>query len=203
MKQAVTAHKPKPIALTFDDGPSEWTRPLLDLLAWHHARATFFVLGQHIVEHESVLRLAITHGHEIAVPGWDHRPVDELSRSEIEEHLSRTGALVLLAGAKQVRWWRPPWHRTTPQALDAAEALGLSYCGVTLDTFDVNRSADVIVKTVQDDVAPRAIVGLHDGVASNGNHETPHRRNTVEAVERLLVSMSGPWSFVTVSELLA
>jgi peptidoglycan/xylan/chitin deacetylase (PgdA/CDA1 family) len=33
------------LALTFDDGPSEWTPSILDLLAEHDARATFFILG--------------------------------------------------------------------------------------------------------------------------------------------------------------
>ena len=41
------------LALTFDDGPSPWTIEILDLLAEHGARATFFVLGANIAGRES------------------------------------------------------------------------------------------------------------------------------------------------------
>ena len=58
------------IALTFDDGPSPWTAPILDLLAEHSARATFFVLGANIAWRESTLRRAVEEGHELGVHGW-------------------------------------------------------------------------------------------------------------------------------------
>jgi peptidoglycan/xylan/chitin deacetylase (PgdA/CDA1 family) len=46
------------IALTFDDGPSEWTEPILDLLADHDAYATFFVVGSAVEGREATLERA-------------------------------------------------------------------------------------------------------------------------------------------------
>ena len=47
------------LALTFDDGPSEWTPSILDLLAEHDARATFFILGANVSGREHTLRRAL------------------------------------------------------------------------------------------------------------------------------------------------
>ena len=52
--------------MTFDDGPSEKLTPeLLDILAAHHIRATFFVIGQNAIEHPEILQRAVREGHEI------------------------------------------------------------------------------------------------------------------------------------------
>src|SRR5947207_9423850 len=61
------------IALTFDDGPHPTLTPkLLDLLAAHHMKATFFVIGQNAVDHPDILRRAMREGHEIANHSWSH-----------------------------------------------------------------------------------------------------------------------------------
>ncbi len=202
MKQAVTANYRKRIALTLDDGPSEWTVPILDLLDAHDAHATFFVLGAHIPGHEAAIARMVAEGHELGVHGFDHKRVEDLDAAEISEQLAATCELLVRAGVERLRWWRPPWHRVTRDAAKAAAGLGLAYCRSTVETYDVNRTADRIAKVVYDEVADGSIVGMHDGIASNGNHETPHRENTVRAVERILRTMSDSYKFVTVSELL-
>ena len=57
------------IALTFDDGPSQWTPAILDLLAAAGARATFFVLGQAIDGREDLLRRIASEDHELGNHG--------------------------------------------------------------------------------------------------------------------------------------
>src|SRR5438067_830956 len=55
------------IAMTFDDGPSATLTPkLLDLLAAHHIKATFFVIGENVAEHPEIVARAAQEGHEIA-----------------------------------------------------------------------------------------------------------------------------------------
>ncbi len=201
MKRVAPANTKKRVALTFDDGPSKWTIPILDLLAHHRAHATFFVLGVNCGHDVALVRM-INEGHEIAVHGWDHKPVEELQPADIIDRLAKTCEMISMNGDTVLRWWRPPWHRVTPAAAAAAGELGLSYCRTTVDTYDVNRTTDRIVKTIYDEVADGSIIGMHDGIASNGNHETPHRDNTVRAVARILVTMSDSYKFVTVSELL-
>src|SRR5262245_23726401 len=61
------------IAMTFDDGPSATLTPkLLDLLAAHHIKATFFVIGENVAEHPEIVARAASEGHEIASHSWSH-----------------------------------------------------------------------------------------------------------------------------------
>ncbi len=190
-------------ALTFDDGPSEWTDPILDTLQSYGAHGTFFILGSHAEGNLPLLWRTIGEGHEVGVHGWDHRPCDKLTPDEIYEQLARTYGQIQAAGAASVRWWRPPWHLVTPQAAAAAETVGLSYCGVTIDGYDVNRTWRRIVDDIERDIQDGSIIGLHDGVAANGNMDMPHRKNTVQTVAQLLHRFRKSYEFVTVSELLA
>jgi peptidoglycan/xylan/chitin deacetylase (PgdA/CDA1 family) len=53
------------VALTFDDGPSESTPALLEVLAEHNVRATFFMCGKNVRRCASVARQVAAQGHEI------------------------------------------------------------------------------------------------------------------------------------------
>lgn len=81
--------KQKVIALTIDDGPSDCTEEIRDILEQYGAKATFFLIGSHIVRHEetttSLLRQLVLHGHELA----NHAMHDEPSRSLTEAELKR------------------------------------------------------------------------------------------------------------------
>ena len=69
-----SVHVDRPyIAMTFDDGPSAALTPkLLDLLAAHHIKATFFVIGENVAEHPEIVARAAHEGHEIASHSWSH-----------------------------------------------------------------------------------------------------------------------------------
>src|SRR5215471_21580396 len=69
------------IAMTFDDGPSATLTPkLLDILAAHHIKATFFVLGEMVAEHPEILARAAREGHEIASHSWSHPNLAKMSQ---------------------------------------------------------------------------------------------------------------------------
>ncbi|GAT70401.1 polysaccharide deacetylase [Planomonospora sphaerica] len=109
------------VALTFEDGPDpRWTPRLLDVLAEHGAKATFFAVGARIAENPALTRRIIAEGHEIgnhsyvhpdpaAVPGW---------RLRLELSLTQKA----LAGAAGVytRLARPPYS-SSPAALTDAQ----------------------------------------------------------------------------------
>lgn len=58
--------------LTFDDGPSEYTEELLDLLAMYHMKATFFMLDGEMKRQPEVVRRIITEGHAVGLHGVSH-----------------------------------------------------------------------------------------------------------------------------------
>src|SRR3989442_6464090 len=60
-------------ALTFDDGPHAASTPqLLEILARHQARATFFMLGQFALQYPELVRRIAQAGHAIGNHSWDH-----------------------------------------------------------------------------------------------------------------------------------
>ena len=79
------------IAMTFDDGPSATlTSKLLDLLAAHHIKATFFVIGEKIAEFPEIVARAAREGHEIASHSWSHPNLAKMSQESVRSQLQRT-----------------------------------------------------------------------------------------------------------------
>jgi len=63
----------KAVILTFDDGPGLRLTPvILNMLEKHDAKATFFLLGQHIAGREEIVRRIVSDGHEICSHGYEH-----------------------------------------------------------------------------------------------------------------------------------
>lgn len=87
------------IYLTFDDGPSEYTEQLLDLLKAHHMKATFFMLGPEMERYPEVVKRIVEEGHAVGVHGISHEkdifykgiqgPVNEMNEAnDILEEIS-------------------------------------------------------------------------------------------------------------------
>jgi peptidoglycan/xylan/chitin deacetylase (PgdA/CDA1 family) len=102
------------IALTFDDGPSATLTPkLLDLLAAHHMKATFFVVGQNAADHPDILRRAVREGHEIANHSWSHPNLGKMSDEAVRRELQKTDDAIFAAIGKRPTLLRPPYGSIT------------------------------------------------------------------------------------------
>ena len=96
------------IALTFDDGPSPKITPaLLDLLARHQIKATFFVNGIHLENHPALAQRAIREGHLLCNHTYQHENMAFRSRSFIRQDLLRTDSLLRLIGQQDLYFYRP------------------------------------------------------------------------------------------------
>src|SRR5467141_4818961 len=79
------------IAMTFDDGPSAMLTPkLLDLLAAHHIKATFFLIGQNVAENPEIVAREAREGHEIGSHTWSHANVAKMSDDGVRGQLRKT-----------------------------------------------------------------------------------------------------------------
>ncbi|MFF8861059.1 polysaccharide deacetylase family protein [Streptomyces sp. NPDC015139] len=114
------------VALTFDDGPDPESTPrFLDALDDLGTRATFFVLGEHLVRHPGLARETVARGHELAVHGWTHdrpwRPAPGRDSAEI----ARTVRAVRDVTGRRPQWYRPPYGILTSGRWAAARRAGL------------------------------------------------------------------------------
>src|ERR1700686_5907866 len=60
------------VALTFDDGPSEDTERILDVLSAYNLRATFFMLGRQVELFPQVARRVVDEGHDLGNHSSSH-----------------------------------------------------------------------------------------------------------------------------------
>jgi peptidoglycan-N-acetylglucosamine deacetylase len=175
------------IAFTFDDGPDPVTTPrVLDLLSEHGARATFFVVGERAARHPDLVRRIVAEGHAIGSHTYHHSHAFHfLSPARMREEVRRgVDAIAAVTGAPPTLF-RPPQGLRTPLLARALDSLDDLVC-VTwtergLDTF--GRAASAIVRRLEPEVRPSAILTLHDGGGLGG---TTDRSPTVEAVASLL-----------------
>ncbi len=178
---------PNAIAFTFDDGPDpQWTPRVLDLLALHGARATFFVVGQRAAEHPDLVRRIVAEGHAIGSHTYGHSHGFHFSsarrmRSEI---VAGVEAVTAIAGVRPTLF-RPPQGLRTPMLRDALRTLdGLVCVTWTERGLDaMGRAASAIVARLERSLRPGAILTLHDGAGLGG---TSDRSPTVEALAKLL-----------------
>ena len=195
----------KPVAITFDDGPSQWTAAILDALRTHSARATFFVLGERVDGAEDVLVQAVHDGHELGNHTFTHPSCSTLDTDELADELERTQARIESAVGVRPVIVRPPYGDGA-EAVDAvATALGLGATILWSAQADdwLEPPADAIAQGVLDAVEPGAIVLLHDGFSSRASPHHNTRQPTVDAVRQLVPELiAAGYELVTVSELL-
>src|SRR6266540_1541560 len=87
-----TALEPVPgakrVALTFDDGPSQWTPMVRELLREHEGRATFFLIGARVREHPEEVRKIVAHGHEVGSHTLTHPRLTEIPDDEVRAEIA-------------------------------------------------------------------------------------------------------------------
>lgn len=97
------------IALTFDDGPHPVHTPrLLDDLARYQLRATFFVIGENVRRHSSLVERMHAEGHEIGNHTWSHSEPKTTSAKALADEVRRTDDLLFQITGQIPRMMRPP-----------------------------------------------------------------------------------------------
>ncbi|MCL2868705.1 MAG: polysaccharide deacetylase family protein, partial [Candidatus Bathyarchaeota archaeon] len=196
----------KMIALTFDDGPSEYTDQLLDILSAYGAKASFFVVGEKIDTNLDVINKAHSQGCEILGHSWQHDDLTTLAPVAIRQDLQRTNDAIFNAIGVRPDMFRPTYFAYDDNVINAAENVGLALIINTIDsddwrfnedwasnpTWDTEIVADMIYDKIMSNVWDGDIVLCHDV------YET-----TVVAMERVVCDLIlNGYTLVTVSELL-
>jgi peptidoglycan-N-acetylglucosamine deacetylase len=198
-------HGPEEIALTFDDGPNpRWTPQLLELLAKHRIRATFFLIGRFAAAQRSLARQTFEAGHLIGNHTWTHPNLARTSPEQTHEELSRTSAELEQIIGSPVRYFRPPFGLRRPVTLRIARELGLIPVTWNIIGNDWNApSAEAIVARVNRLMERNQRGGYATNlVLHDGGHTTPEadRSLTVAAAGKLLSRYGTTHRFVTLDE---
>lgn len=123
----VAGRNPLEFALTYDDGPNERATPqLLDLLAAHEVRATFFVIGGFARQRPELLQRVHAAGHLIGNHTMTHAFLPLLSPARVQEQLAGCNAAIEDVLGAPVRFFRPPHGARRPDILRAGRRLGLN-----------------------------------------------------------------------------
>ena len=197
------------VALTFDDGPAEWTEPILGTLREANVRATFFVIGDAIPGREATLLRTASEGHEIGNHALVHRRLDvDLRLAEIQDELTATSQAIksVLGSAPVV--FRPPGFGCNELVREAAGACGFGWVvQASVWCADWNEESwETIADEILDHAELRsgAIIDLHDGRPPHESGSREDRLPTVAALTKIVPAMvERGFRFLTVSELLA
>jgi peptidoglycan/xylan/chitin deacetylase (PgdA/CDA1 family) len=192
------------VALSFDDGPDpEMTPQVLDVLAEHGVRATFFVIGKALAAHPAIGRRMAAEGHAIGNHSWQHSRWQNFysTRWHGEEIERGERAIAAVTDSNAAVLYRPPVGLKSGELAHAAWRRGLTLVAWSLHSRDT-RLADPqsIARRVLDRIRAGDIVLMHDG------HDLPGRtRPLCAAALRLILQglRDRGLECVTIPELLA
>ena len=193
------------MALTFDDGPNDpCTQQLLDLLAKHNAKATFFLIGKYARLRPEIARAIHAAGHSIGNHTYNHPNLIFVSAARLRRELDDCRKALEDAVGAPAPLFRPPFGGRRPNVMRTARKLGLETVMWSVTGYDWNaKAAGDIVRKVARQVDSRRrpqceIVLLHDGSHLGFGAD---RGRTVEATKVLLEKYSAEKKFVAVTEL--
>jgi peptidoglycan-N-acetylglucosamine deacetylase len=183
------------IAMTFDDGPSATLTPkLLDLLAAHHIKATFFVIGENVAEYPDIVARAAREGHEIASHSWSHPNLAKMSDEGVRRQLRQTDEAIKNATGTRPTLFRPPYGSITEREKRwIHDEFGYQIVLWDVDPYDWKRPGPAVVRNrILQETRPGSIVLSHD-----------IHPGTIEAMPSTFDALEAKgFKFVTVSELI-
>lgn len=182
----------KLVALTFDDGPSNVTERVLDILEEHQAIGTFYLIGNQITpDTHAILKRQISMGCEIANHSFTHSDMSTMSAEVIKDEIAKTTALIKEVIAQEPKFFRPPYIALSDTMYDSIDLPFI--CGVDSVDWNPNVTANERYQNVLNKVTDGAIVLMHD---------LENNYATLEALPHIIETLrENGYTFVTTSQL--
>ncbi|OIK12080.1 chitooligosaccharide deacetylase [Bacillus sp. MUM 116] len=192
----------KLVALTFDDGPHPYFTPqILDILAKHDAKATFFVAGNKVVRFPDLLKREVKEGHEIANHTF-HHIYGNITSAKLSSELEETDKMIKKFTGLKPSLYRPVGGFYNDVIINTALKNGKT---VVLWSWDqdsrdwANPPANQMCSYIKKGIRPGNIILFHDWHGS----EYTQTCSTVKALDNILDFLDKKgYKSVTVSELL-
>lgn len=152
------------IALTYDDGPHPVnTLKILETLEKYGAKATFFMVGENVVNNKEIPRKVIEQGSEIGTHTWNHANLNTLSSENITSQLTSSTNAIETSSGTSVKLFRPPYGNSNDAVKNVAKSQGKAIIIWSVDTEDwKSRDAKIVSEHVLNNVQSGDIVLMHD-----------------------------------------
>ncbi|MFI2206119.1 polysaccharide deacetylase family protein [Streptomyces sp. NPDC020192] len=185
----------KCVALTFDDGPTQYTAAVLDTLERQHSVATFFLIGPHALQYRSDVLRQQRDGDAIGDHTVTHPYLTRLPPARIDYELTTAAEQIASVTGHRPTLFRPPFGAWNAKVRAAAGAEGLSVVMWSVSSTDWKyHNAHLIEQRVLARVRPGSIIVLHDRYATTPP-AAPHIIHALKTRGYLLVTV--PEMFAT------
>lgn len=177
------------IALTFDDGPGEYTEELINCLVENNAKATFFMLGQNVEAYPEIAKELSDAGMELGNHSYSHPDLVTIGADVAAQQVSNTDAALKAATGFEATVMRPPggsFNDSVKAAIDHPLIIW------SIDTRDwATKSEDQTYQVVMDNAQDGSVVLMHD----------IHEWSVKAAIRMIPDLIAKGFKLVTVSEL--
>lgn len=184
----------KYIALTFDDGPSNVTNEILDILESNGIPGTFFLIGENIENFSDaslIMNRQIAMGCELCNHSYTHSDMTTLDADVIVKEISDTTGLIKSIAGKTPAFFRPPFISVNDTMHDVIDLPFI--CGLDSKDWDGNTTSDDRISNILSGVEDGTIILMHDFTDNS---------KTVAALPRVVSELkSRGYEFVTLSKL--
>lgn len=183
--------------LTFDDGPSQYTEELLEVLKQYKIKATFFCVANFALKHKNILRKMKQEGHTIGLHSLKHKNAMLQGIQETKRDLEKSLEIMKECNIP-IHYYRPPWGDSNGYLLHQLKQKNISCIlwNVMAQDWEANTTQEIITDKLLSRTKPGDIICLHDG---RGKKEAP--RKMILALEKVIpLFLEKGFQFKTIDE---
>ena len=172
----------KLIALSFDDGPSQYTTKILDVLEQADVPASFFWQGSNLAQYQEVIERSIAAGHTVANHSWNHANGMSASSDELwQQQVAPTNDEFQQLFNITPRFYRPPYGEITDEQVALLASRGMKVLLWSVDSRDWNPQLNSV-----DNIESALINNQHEEVITLMHDAGGNRQNTVDSLPAII-----------------
>lgn len=168
LKSTVNYNVPKgKVALTFDDGPSKYSKKMVDVLKKYKVGGTFFYIGTNVKNYPECVKYAKKNGFSIGSHSLSHSRFTALPIKKQEKEILQSNQLIKQITGEPVVLFRPPYGAKNNSTVKLAQKYNLDIVLWNIDTEDwKSRNSKIIIQSIKKEKTSGSIILLHESQAT-------------------------------------
>lgn len=189
-KKIIDPKKPV-VAFTFDDGPSKYTKDIMNLFESYDGNATFFIVGEKVENYKNLLKKQVAIGNELGNHTYSHKWLNRLSEEEIRFQIEETQNKIFQTTGVFPKHFRPGYGAINKKIRSCTD-LSITFWNIDSNDWKIKKEEDLVKRVLKySENMDGKIILMHD----------IHKR-TFNALKKILpILKEKGYQFVTVSEL--